>query len=248
LNYGQTYKHANKEERFMKVDREIKQEASIAVSARVSMIDLANVVRFYESEGYRVKSMSQLIGWSVELLADILKANGKLSELVETVTEANRVLESRELYQSSLRRRSAMKIGTAIKFENMREEGILNVDERGAIRSSYNILHNKRSVEPLMPQVSNRDADWEKMKAMKQMEEHEKYVKMKEEGLKTLKDSGVKVISNEEAEIMLGRASRTVWDRERKEQEQLKELNKPIDIEELKRLGVVVPNDVVEKK
>ena len=117
-------------------DRKI--EASIPVQARVNIIGLANLDRYWSSEGYQIKTMSQLIGHSIELLCEILRANQKFARELSTVGEANRYLSARGLHQESMRNRSFSKIGKAIMFENMRAEG---VEPSIYAARQYNILH-----------------------------------------------------------------------------------------------------------
>lgn len=102
---------------------EKKAEASIPVQARVNIMGLANLEMYWTSEGYQIRTMSQLIGHSIELLCEILRANQKFERELNTVADANRYLISRGLYQESMRNRSFNKIGKAILFENMRAEG-----------------------------------------------------------------------------------------------------------------------------
>ena len=123
-----------------------KVEASIAVQGRVSIVALAKIDRYLRSEGYEVRSMSQLIGWSVELLYDVLKVNKLVEGGEESVIEANRYLMSRKLYQRGMESRNRGKIATAIRFEGMRNEGY---DPRELDGRSYNILHNEKSVKPM---------------------------------------------------------------------------------------------------
>lgn len=133
------------------MDKEVRQESSVPVATRVSVVSLAELDEYWMREGKFIRTMSQLVSWSLELLCEVLKANGKI-ESVETVASAHKRLKDRELYQPSLSKRSFNKIGAAIKFENLREEGIdpkVKVDgENSNITRAYNMLHNRRSVKP----------------------------------------------------------------------------------------------------
>lgn len=134
------------------MNKETKQESSIPVATRVSVVTLAELDKYWvEGEGKYIKSMSQLVSWSLELLTEVLRANGKI-ESIESVAEAHRRLMGRELYQPSLSKRSFNKIGTAIKFENLRLEGIdpkKDFGEGSNVTRAYNMLHNSKSVQPL---------------------------------------------------------------------------------------------------
>ena len=134
------------------MDKETKQESSVPVATRVIVVTLAELDKYWvEGEGKYIRTMSQLVSWSLELLTEVLRANGKV-ESIESVAEAHRRLMGRELYQPSLSKRSFNKIGTAIKFENLREEGIdpkKGFGEGSNVTRAYNMLHNVKSVQPL---------------------------------------------------------------------------------------------------
>lgn len=117
---------------------EKKAEASIPVQARVNIMGLANLDMYWSSEGYQIRTMSQLIGHSIELLCEILRANQKFARELSTVGEANRYLSARGLHQESMRNRSFSKIGKAIMFENMRAEG---AEPSIYATRHYNTLH-----------------------------------------------------------------------------------------------------------
>lgn len=125
--------------------QESKQEASIPTAARVNLISLAELAKWWEESGHRLKSMSQLIAWSIDLLRDILRSNGKIDETDISLADANRYLNEKGLYQLGVRSRSFKKEATAIRFESMREEGI---DPKEYVPGQYNVLHNKNSIEP----------------------------------------------------------------------------------------------------
>lgn len=140
------------------MDKVAKQEASIPVQARINICCLADVGNYWEVEGYHMKSMSQLVAWSVELLSSILKNNGK-TPMNTSVIDAHNWLRERGLYQASMKNRAFTKIGTAIRFEGMRGEGIRPENDSDGSAKSYNILHNKDSVNPFMGQVVNKKAN-----------------------------------------------------------------------------------------
>jgi hypothetical protein len=177
------------------MERDVKQESSIPAQARVSMVSLAELVNYWESEGFRVRTMSQLIAWSLDLLCDTIKRSNSMPVVIESVTEAHRHLEQRGLYQGSLKARAYKKVGAALRFETLRSEGI---DPRDYTPIDYNILHNRRSVEPspIDTELSNEDLvkiaqkKMEEIKLAKQMEMHEEYVR-KQEGLKRARESGL---------------------------------------------------------
>ena len=122
-----------------------KVEASIPVQSRVDVRKLAEMVLYFEGIGVRVKSMSMLLSYSVEVANKVLSNNGLLPEYVDTVSEANRCLEVRDLYQPGMKGRSKKKLEAAMRFENLRVE---DIEPKERVPREYNTLHNKQSVEP----------------------------------------------------------------------------------------------------
>jgi hypothetical protein len=110
--------------KIMSQREESKVEGSLPVQARVNVMSLANLDLYWASEGYQIRTMSQLIGFSIGLLDEILAANGKLRQRANSIVEANQYLEDRGLHQRSMQRRGYKKLGMAIAFEGMREEGM----------------------------------------------------------------------------------------------------------------------------
>ena len=122
-----------------------KVEASIPVQSRVDVRKLAEMVLYFEGIGVRIKSMSMLVSYSVEVANKVLSNNGLLPDYVETVSEANRCLEVRDLYQPGMKGRSKKKLEAAMRFENLRVE---DIEPKERVPREYNTLHNKQSVEP----------------------------------------------------------------------------------------------------
>ena len=147
--------------------KEFKQESSIVVSSRVSMIDLANLDRYWHSEEVPIRSMSALVSASLALLVDVLRHNEALREEIKTVHDAHRWLISRGLYQPSLTKRNRQKISTALKFETLREEGI---DPKSYVPEQYNTIHRGSSVN----EVHGELEDWQIRRLEIQREMHEK--------------------------------------------------------------------------
>ena len=136
------------------MNRTRKQESSISTQSRINIVSLAKLDAYWTGTEYRIKSMSQLVSWSIELLVEILNANNMMESKINTVAEANRYLEERELHQPSLRARNFQKIGTAIRFDSLRDEG---VDPESHVPGQFNVVHNKRSVAPFSGSVSGGD-------------------------------------------------------------------------------------------
>jgi hypothetical protein len=115
------------------------------VQARVDIKVLAELDVYWEDTGIVIRSMSQLVSWSMSLLHDIMDKNDMLKVRFEEVAECNRRLEQRCLYQRSMKNRAIRKIGTAQKFESLRLEG---VEPSSYVSNEYGMVHNNRSVEP----------------------------------------------------------------------------------------------------
>jgi len=132
------------------MSREIKQEASVPVQSRVDLVSLAELSIYWESIGHEIRTMSQLVSWSISLMCEVLRANDKMPVTVESVSEANNYMREKGLYQDSMKKRSVKKISNAIAFESLRNEGI---DPKNYVPQQYNIVHNKNSVEVIEPEV-----------------------------------------------------------------------------------------------
>lgn len=126
----------------MEKREEIRQESSIPVQGRVSLIALAKMILWFENEGFRMRSISQTLGWSLELMVEVLENNGFRSG-IDGVRRAREILIERGLSQKGMDKRGKMKLATAIRFEGLREEGY---EPEVVDRVSYNILHNKNSI------------------------------------------------------------------------------------------------------
>ena len=124
-------------------EREVKQERSISVQGRVDIVELAELCVYFEREGVRVKSMSQLVGWSISLLREVMSRNGMIRE-IGSIARAHQLFEERGLYQRALKSRNMQKIATAVRFEGMRESGYDPI-ETGR---QFGVLHNENSVVP----------------------------------------------------------------------------------------------------
>lgn len=139
--------------------REAKQEASMSVQSRINATTLAELDMYWMSEDKRIKSLSQLVAWSMDLLSEILWANQKIGKRIESVAEARKYLLSRELCQHSLYDRGITKMGKAIMFENMRAEG---ADPSIYANRQYKSLHRDpeengkpSTVEPFAEKVDS---------------------------------------------------------------------------------------------
>jgi len=158
--------------------KEKRQESSVSMQSRINVVRLAKLVKYWEESEYDIKTVSRLISWSIDLLCEILIANGAMSEEDMPVAEAIQVLEGRGMFQKSLQERGLRKLATAMSFEALREEGI---DPKQYVQSQYKMLHNKRSVEPFMGKVVSEEGhsaiseeEWEMVQRKVKEEEKRK--------------------------------------------------------------------------
>jgi len=130
-------------------ERDAKQESSIPISSRVDICNLATLDHYWTKNEVYIRSMSQLVNWSINLLVEVLKGNEVLSVEYSSVTDAYRWLVGRKLLQPSLQKNTLKKISTALAFENLRGEGI---DPREYVPQLYNRMHKKGSID--VPETS----------------------------------------------------------------------------------------------
>ena len=131
---------------------EVKQESSIPVQSRVSILTLAELEMYWDSQGYVVTTMSQLVSWSLDVLREALVANNKLPQQITSVADANNHLIERGLYQKSVRGRGRKKIGQAISFENLRNEGD---DPQTIVPKQHKMMHKQSSVKTFKGKVES---------------------------------------------------------------------------------------------
>jgi hypothetical protein len=145
------------------MDRDTKQESSIPVQSRVSIVTLATLDNYWTNEGRDIRTVSQLVSWSLYLLSEILTTNNMLGT-EPSIEEARNHMMNRGLYQRNMDTKGYQKLGNAIRFQGMREEGnspqqSLNPTDRTA----YSLMHrapNKfngkpSSVEPFTGRVGS---------------------------------------------------------------------------------------------
>lgn len=127
------------------MDKVIREESSVPVQGRISLVDLAKMDRYWiVREGVSIKSMSQLLSWTFTAMCDIIEANGKMPEGIKSVSDAHKYLELRGLYQQSMKIKGKSRITAALGFENLRSQGS---DPALHSQTAYNTVHSKHSNE-----------------------------------------------------------------------------------------------------
>lgn len=156
------------------MDRETKQESSIPVQSRVSIVTLAALDNYWYSEGRDIRTVSQLVSWSLYLLSEILNANNML-DTEPSIEEARNHMMNRGLYQRNMDTRGYQKLGNAIKFQKMREEGgSPQQSTYPSERAAYSIMHRKpnrftgaaMSVEPFTGKVDSNIPNREQIESI----------------------------------------------------------------------------------
>jgi len=191
----QTYKQTtnNKQMRGgITMDEKSRRESSISVQSRVSVIDLARLDWFWSKQGVQMRSMSQLVNWSLMEMADQLVKQGHMGdEVMSSVLSAHKYLQTRGLYQRSHAKRSGSRLAMAIKFESMRKAGL---DPEREHPRAHGQIHNEYSIEshagPDYKEMISQ-SEWDEIKKERQRAKHEEYVRAKEQTLKDACESGV---------------------------------------------------------
>jgi hypothetical protein len=163
----------------------VKQERSISANTRADVVTLAELTSYWNKEGYYIRSISQLISWSLDLLKDVLEQN-KLIEPSFDFVSARTFLRERGLNQQSHEIRERKKIAAATRFEMIRKEGL---DPRSVDPTSFAMLHNKHSVQESPTNDVDGDA-YQRARLEKQKEMHELYKKEREAKINAYKDKG----------------------------------------------------------
>lgn len=165
---------------------EEKQERSLPFTARVNIVSLAELAKYWTNEGYQLRSVSQLISWIVEMAKDILVQEGVISPTLDFIS-AKQLMTDLGLTQASHEKRWK-KAATATRFAMMRKEGY---DPRTNDPHSYKVVHNKHSIEPAPIQSRSSDEEaYQRARLEKQRELHELYIKERDAKMQVYKDKG----------------------------------------------------------
>jgi len=145
------------------MDKETKQESSIPVQSRISIVTLASLDNYWRGEGKDIRTVSQLVSWSLYMLTEILTSNNLLGT-DPSIEEARNYMMGRGLYQRGMDTRGYKKLGNAIRFQKMRDNGESPQQSANPTdKTAYNTLHRApnrftgkpSSVEPFMGRVTN---------------------------------------------------------------------------------------------
>lgn len=118
------------------MDSMIRREASIPVQSRIDIRTLAEICRYFTENNIDIRSASQLVSWSLEMLVQTLKINDKLPQERPSVQDSYNYLGKEGLMQ---KRMLQGKVAKGLAFEVLRIEG-----ESPAEFDSHNhkMIHN----------------------------------------------------------------------------------------------------------
>jgi len=182
-----------------RMSRTVKEESSVPVQSRVSFMSLAKLHAYWVGEGYSIRTMSQLVGWSIDLLCEVLEANEKMPMQIKTLAEAHSYLQCHDLYQKSMRERALKKIGTALRFESMRSVG---EDPKDVVPVQHSMMHGRTAVVPdnVVSTGSISDEEWERIqKRIREEDEKDRAAQVKS-AVEIAKTSGLVVSGSKDEE------------------------------------------------
>ena len=203
---------------------EAKIEGSIAVQARIDLRCLASLDYYWTTNSFNIKSMSQLVGWSIELCLEMLLSQGGAKKKFETLAEAYSWIEGRGLHQKSMKKRGIKKLVTAMGFEELRANG---EDPEDYARSKFRQIHEsnkgrqefvpfqegmmKMTEADYKPIIS--DEEWDRAQERIKEEEEKEAREHRKEFRQRLSEAGAetgKEFVNGEAEVIFKQPERIV--------------------------------------
>ena len=217
------------------MSNEKKVESAIPVQSRIDIMALAEMAIYWESIGKGVKTMSQLVNWSVDLCSQILRANDKVRE-VDSLFDAHNILIDRGLYQSKVMERGRKKFIKGRQLENLRLEGVY--PESGGVegRREYVSLHNRHSLQSA-PEMFNKPLNSKYNEMHKEMDklEKEKAQKIRDENKKLMDE----LLVDDQGRFVIephGRGNYTEADRLRDEQRKKYKVDPNVLVKECEKI------------
>lgn len=220
------------------MDKSVRKESSIPVQGRISIVDLANMDRYWQiKEGISIKSMSQLLSWTFTAMCDVIKANGKMPEVIKSVSDAHRYLNMRGLYQQSMKKKGQSRIIAAMGFENLRSQGL---DPAHHSQTAYNTVHSKCTSGVYDGEVDigqqNAPSKEEILDMVNRSRKTKaKNIDYKEEELNNAKNSNIVINKSKEVTLKENMSDDELSEYNRKrDEERIKLENNPIKVEDFK--------------
>lgn len=174
------------------MDEKSRKESSISCQSRVSVVDLARLDWWWTKQGHHMRSMSQLINWSLMHMVDELVRQGHLGDdAIPTIASAHKYLNMRGLYQRSHLKRSGSRLAMAIKFESMRAAGL---DTEREHPRAHRQIHNTHSI----PSHSGPDhyevipqEEWDRIKKQNESDRLNDFESSRKQTLANAEESGI---------------------------------------------------------
>jgi len=117
---------------------EVRREASVPAQSRIDIRTLAQLTQYWFDTGVHVKSISQLISWSLESMVEILRINGKTGEK-PTIEKAEEFMSTLGLMQRGMKRKKLLIAKTS---ESLSIEGS---SLQSYAPKEYKAIHNNKN-------------------------------------------------------------------------------------------------------
>jgi len=132
---------------------EIRREATVPVQSRIDIRTLAEICKYFADGEAKISTASQLVSWSLEILAETLRRNDKIELDKPSIEAAYQYLESNGLMQKRMKRK---KLTLARGFEELRMEG---EDPMMYASGDYKSIHNNPNWPGKIPKMKLPIAD-----------------------------------------------------------------------------------------
>jgi len=165
--------------------REIKIERTLPVNARVNVVSLVNVNRYFKSIGYRAKSMSQLVNWAVEALEEVVIDKVGNKGMVDSLSEALAELRAEGLMQRTTETRGRAKMSYGLTAENLRAG---KRDPQMVMKKRYKEVHGKNEG---YEEIDHQLASGQLLATPEEVRHRINEVRRKKEEVKKLKEQAI---------------------------------------------------------
>ena len=165
--------------------KEVKIERTLPVNARINIVSLVNINKYFKSIGYKARSMSQLVNWAIEALEEVVISKVGTKDMVDSLSDALKELKINGLMQRTTETRGRAKISFGLAAENLRAK---KNDPQMVMQRRYKEIHGKnRNYEEIDHQLtSNQSPTLEEVR--KKIDE----VRKRKEEIKKLKEKTLK--------------------------------------------------------
>jgi len=165
--------------------REIKIERTLPVNARVNVVSLVNVNRYFKSIGYRARSMSQLVNWAVEALEEVVIDKVGNKGMVDSLSKALAELRAEGLMQRTTETRGRAKMSYGLTAENLR---VGKRDPQMVMKKRYKEVHGKNEG---YEEIDHQLASGQLLATPEEVRHRINEVRRKKEEVKKLKEQAI---------------------------------------------------------